>query len=132
MGHQAIIYGSIQGERDYARGRRTRVHEYNAAVVRSLPDRDEGWPFLTRHMFAVAEHRVDGDADRGLYKSQVIHFGASLKDEPGKEGHRENWLAKFEGLLLKKLAWVSAKVHIETDFRPERACLYRVRRESLG
>ena len=58
MGHQAIIYGRIQGERDYSQGRRTRIHEYNAAVVHSLPDRDEGWPFLTRHMFAVGEHRV--------------------------------------------------------------------------
>jgi hypothetical protein len=132
MGHQAIIYGRIQGDREYARGYRTWTHEYNAAVVRSLPDRDEHWPFLTRHMFAVAEHRVDRDSDRGLYKSQVIHFGASLKDEPKEEVHWEKWLAKFESLLLKKLAWISAKVHLETDLRPERVYLYRVDRESLA
>ena len=87
--------------------------------VKSAPDHGEGWPFLTRHMFAVGEHRVDGDSDRGLYKSQVIHFGASLKDEPGAEAHWAGWLAKFEGLLLRKLAWISAKVHVETDFRPD-------------
>jgi hypothetical protein len=132
VGHQAIIYGRIQGDRDSSQGHRTGVHEYNAAVLRSLPDRDEDWPFLTRHMFAAAEHRVDGDVDRGLYKSQVIHFGASLKDEPGKLLHWEKWLAKFEATLLKKLAWLSAKVHVETEFGPERVYLYRVDRGSLG
>jgi hypothetical protein len=131
VGHQAIIYGRIQSERATMQGRPTRTHEYNAAVLRSLPDRDEVWPFLTRHMLSLSEHRVDWDSDRGLYKSQVIHFGASLKDEPDKEDHWDKWLAKFEGLLLKKLAWISAKVHLETDFRPERVYLYRVNRESL-
>jgi hypothetical protein len=132
VGHQSIIYGRIQGERNGLEGQRTRVHEYNAAVIRSLPDRDDDWPFLTRHMFALAEHRVDGDADRGLYKSQVIHFGASLKDDPNRDAHWTEWLGKFEGLLLKRLVWVSAKVHVETDFRPERVYLYRASRESLG
>src|SRR4051812_5450398 len=83
-------------------------------------------------MFAVGEHRIDGDADRGLYKSQVIHFGASLKDDPDAEAHWASWLAKFEGLLLRKLAWVSAKVHVETGPRPERVYLYRASREALG
>jgi hypothetical protein len=132
VGHQAIIYGRIQGERYAVQGRRTGVHEYNAEVIRSLPDRDENWPFLTRHMFAFAEHRMGGDADLGLYKSQVIHFGASLKDEPNEEVHWEKWLAKFEGLLLKKLAWISAKVHLETQLRPERIYIYRSESSSLG
>ena len=41
-------------------------------------------------------------------------------------------MSKFESLLLKKLSWVSAIVHIETAFRPERLYVYRVDRESLG
>lgn len=83
-------------------------------------------------MFAVGEHRVDGDSDRGLYKSQVIHFRASLKDEPAAEAHWAGWLAKFEGLLLRRLAWILAKVHVETDSRPERVYLYRASSEALG
>jgi hypothetical protein len=126
MGHQAMVYGRIQGERERWDAPGPRVHEYNAAVLRSLPDTDDLWPFLTRHMFGVAEHRLGNHADRGLYRSQVIHFGASLKDEPSPADRWEAWLAKFEQQLLKRLAWRSAIVHIETAFAPVRAYVYRV------
>jgi hypothetical protein len=128
MGHQAIIYGRIQGDRESSRPKSPSLHEHNAIVLRSLPDRDDDWPFLTRHMFAVAEHPYD----QGLYKSQVIHFGASFKDEPEKDRHWDLWLSKFEGLVLKKLSWISATVHVETELRPARVYVYRVDRESLG
>jgi hypothetical protein len=135
VGHQAIIYGRIQGCREFSQGLPTEVYEYNAAIVRSLPDRDEEWPFLTRHMFAFAERSPEGGNDRGLYKSQVIHFGVSFKDDPNPVGRSEvweAWLGKFEELLLKNLAWVSAKVHIESDFDSERVYVYRVDREAHG
>jgi hypothetical protein len=131
VGHQAIIYGRIQGARESAKGLTGCLHTHNAAPIQTLPDRDEQWPFLARHLFGLADHLLDWDADRGLYKSQVIHFGASFKDEPREEAHWKNWLIKFEGLLLKKLVWESAKVHCETDSRQERVYLYRARPESV-
>ena len=127
MGHRAIVYGRVQSDREPSQATSPSLHEYNAIVLRSLPDRDDDWPFLTRHMFGVAEHPY-----QGLYKSQVIHFGASFKDEPGQAGPWDLWLSKFEALLLRKLSWISAIVHVETEFRPERVYVYRVDRESLG
>ena len=127
MGHQAIVYGRIQSDREPSQATAPSLHEHNAIVLRSLPDSDDEWPFLTRHMFGVVEYPY-----QGLYKSQVIHFGASLKDEPTREGHWDTWLSKFESLLLRKLSWVSAVVHVETDFRPGKVYVYRVDRSSLG
>ena len=60
MGHQGIIYGRIQTDRDASKATSPSLHEYNAIVLRSLPDRDDDWPFLTRHMFGVAEHPYQG------------------------------------------------------------------------
>jgi hypothetical protein len=81
-------------------------------------------------MFAVAENSIPDTRDRGLYKSQIIHFGASFKDIPDQDAHWDDWLTKFEAALTH-LLWISAKVHIETDFRPERIYLYRNNLETL-
>jgi len=134
MGHQAIIYGRIQGGREQQKlhGATIGVHQHNLMVLGGLPDHDADWPFLTRHMFSTAKPAYGSTADRGDYKSQIIHFGASLKDDPDQESHWEKWLEKFEKLLLKKLVWHSAMVHIETDIRPVRTHIYRADRESLN
>jgi len=129
MGHQAIVYGRIQGTKS-PNPRFNVFHHYNRGVLEDrLPDKDDDWPFLTRHMFSIAELSIPF-SDRGIYKSHIIHFGGSLKDDPDEERHWDLWLDKFE-LLLRHLVWVSAKVHIETDFRPERVYIYRSDSEAL-
>jgi hypothetical protein len=131
MGHQAIVYGRIQGARNPQGDSTASVHRYNRAVLQGIADLDDSWPFLTRHMFSTAEDRIPQAADRGLYRGQIIHFGASFKDDPKSESHWFDWLGKFEG-VLKQLLWVTAKVHIETDFSPEKLYLYRVSRDALA
>lgn len=118
MGHKAIIYGRINSRNG------ENISVYNRRILEEIPDLDDTWPFLTRHMFGTAEEKVGACADRGIYKSLVIHFGASLKDEPNENAHWNDWLIKFE-LLLNNLVWLDAKVYIETDFSKEKLYLYK-------
>lgn len=104
MGHESIIYGRIEGPgwrpEDFGR-----LHRLNREMIASLPEEDD-WPFLTRGMFAVPD-----DSRQGTYRTQVIHFGASLKEV---EDDWAAWLSKFEA-LLRRLFWVSAKLHLEAE-----------------
>jgi hypothetical protein len=114
MSHEAILYGHIIG----ATGRSGTagyfdLHARNRAVVNRLPPRDD-WPWLVRGMFAVPAGRP-----QGTFRSQVIHFGASIKDDPLDRGIWDDWLDKFES-LLRRLYWWSAVVHLSTDFEPDR------------
>jgi hypothetical protein len=105
MGFESIIYGRIHGPiwrpHDFRK-----LHRLNYDVVAALPETDE-WPFLTRWMFALPGE----EPQQGTYRSQVIHFGASLKEV---EQDWEAWLTKFEGLLTR-LYWFSARLHLETE-----------------
>ena len=113
VGHEVIVYGCIQG----AQGRREKdldpLQLWNAPVIAELPEEGE-WPWLVRGMFALP-----APWPQGTYQSQLIHFGASLKDEPGDRAVWEQWLQKFEA-LLRNLYWFSAVVHLETEFEPDR------------
>jgi hypothetical protein len=81
MSHEAILYGRIIG----ATGRPGTagyfaLHERNRAVLNRLP-RNDDWPWLVRGMFALpAGH------PQGTFRRQVIHFGASIKDDPYDRG----------------------------------------------
>lgn len=132
LGHQAILYGRIQEYWEGTGARRPIAPEFNRAVLEGLPDRDDDWPFLTRHMFAAAARPFHGDIDRGAYRGSILHFAASTKDDPAEPGWPERFLAKLEELLLKRCLWSSAKVHFESSFFSERVFLYEVDRESLG
>jgi hypothetical protein len=132
MGHQAIIYGRVQEYWEGTAASWPIVPEYNRAVLESLPDEDRDWPFLTRHMFAVAPRPFHGGGDRGFYRGHIVHFACSLKDEPGRSEHWDKFLHKLESTVLQRLLWVSAKVHIESLFHPERTYLYRADADSLG
>jgi hypothetical protein len=105
MGFESIIYGRIDGPtwrpHDYRK-----LQRLNREVIDALPETDD-WPFLTRSMFAVPGE----EPEQGTYRSQVIHFGASLKEV---EQDWEAWLAKFEA-LLSRLYWYSAKLHLEAE-----------------
>jgi hypothetical protein len=115
VSHEAILYGHVVG----ATGRPGTagyfdLHARNRAALNLLPRIDD-WPWLVRGMFALPAGRP-----QGTFRSQVIHFGASIKDDPLNRGLWDEWLGKFES-LLRRLYWWSAVVHISTDFELDRA-----------
>ncbi|MES2616981.1 MAG: hypothetical protein V4613_03830 [Bacteroidota bacterium] len=105
MGHVSTIYGTIIGEAwrtdDY-----NKLHRLNHAIINSLPDNDEQFPWITKRMFMVP----DPDKDQ-IYRDQVIVFGASYKSV---EHEWDEWLEKFEA-ILKQLYWSTATIHLETE-----------------
>jgi hypothetical protein len=119
MSHEAILYGRIIG----ATGRPGTdgyfaLHERNRVALNRLPKEDD-WPWLIRGMFALpAGH------PQGTFRRKVIHFGASIKDDPNNRGIWDEWLGKFE-CLLRQLYWRSAVVHLSTDFEPDRVFEWR-------
>jgi hypothetical protein len=84
LAHEVILYGSIEG----AEHERLRV--LNAVALSELPAEDE-WPWLVRGMFALP-----AEWPQGPFRSQIIHFGASLKDEPHDRACWDTWIGKFE------------------------------------
>ena len=117
MGHEAIFYGAIEGA-TYTNDENFRfLQERNRHVVEALPVKDD-WPWLTRHIFAMP-----AEYPQGTYRSQVIHFGLSLKDDPHDRSCFDPWFQKFER-LLRQLYWYSALVHLETEFEPPRRFLW--------
>ncbi len=107
MAHEVILYGSIEGVEH------ERLRALNAAALADLPAQDE-WPWLVRGMFALP-----ADWPQGTFRSQVIHFGASLKDEPQDRACWDAWIGKFEE-VLRRLYWYSATLHLVTEFEPDR------------
>jgi hypothetical protein len=107
LGHEVIIFGYVEGAD--AEGLRS----HNAGALTGLPAEDE-WPFLVRGMFALP-----AEWPQGTYRAQVIHFGASLKDEPQDRSSWDAWLGKFES-LLRRMYWWSATACLRTEFEPER------------
>jgi hypothetical protein len=105
MGHESTLYGVIVSPR-WKREDSERLQRHNQAVVLALPEHDT-WPFLTRSMFAFAGTTVEG----GRYRSQVIHFGVTLK---AVEWEWDEWLAKFERLLTQ-LFWDDVYLHLRTE-----------------
>jgi hypothetical protein len=118
MGHEVIIYGCIVGARWASGEQFMRLQNANRDVIDRIPVQDD-WPYFVRGMFALP-----GASPEGTYRSQVIHFGASFKDEPGDFGPWEEWLGKF-GALLRELYWDFAVVHLQTEFGPERVFEWR-------
>ena len=112
MGHEAIIYGRIEGVA-WRSDRYRLLQGRNSAVLARLPE-DDPWPALVRGMFSLPV-----PWPTGTYRQQVIHFGGSFKDEPGDTAAWAAWVGKFEG-LLRQLCWLTAVVHLETEFGPPR------------
>ena len=135
MGYKLIVYGRIEGARDPNRDRDAAypgaVYHYNRCALEALPDTDDEWPYLTRHMFAVASPSLEGGFDRGLFQGQIIHFGASLKADRLDQELQGLWLAKFETHLLKSLIWQSAGVHFEHELQTRATVHYKATQESL-
>lgn len=104
MGHEVAIYGWIEGACGDAEKYGV-LQELNAGVLSRLPESDS-WPWLVRGIFALP-----APWPQGTYRSQAIHFGMTLKDEPCSNDWRDDWLGKFEA-VLRQLHWYSATAHI--------------------
>ncbi|HSU67136.1 MAG TPA: hypothetical protein VLJ39_09705, partial [Tepidisphaeraceae bacterium] len=98
-------YGYIQGA-EWMSSDLRKLHRLNRDIIGALPDADS-FPYLTRSMFAIPGE----EAPQGTYRSQIIHFAASMKEV---EGDWKKWLEKFEG-LLHKLYWFNAVVHLRAE-----------------
>lgn len=105
MTQESIVYGYIQGAEWMSTDLR-RLHRLNRQVIGALPEAD-AFPHLTRSMFSIP----GDDPQQGTYRSQIIHFAASMKEV---ELHWREWLEKFES-LLKKLYWFNAVVHLRAE-----------------
>ena len=115
MGDEVIIYDHIDG----APWRTTddeyrRLQNKNAVVFYQQLPMTDTWPWLTRGMFALP-----APWPQGTFRQQVIHFGASFKDDGFDPQVWPYWIEKFEA-LLRRLYWSSAVVHIEHDRGPTR------------
>ncbi len=106
MDSESIVYGCIKHLPFGDLVQRKASCMQNRLAIRQLPQADQ-WPFLCREMFAVP----GDDLMAGTFQTQVIHFGMSYQ---AVEYEWEHWLHKFE-TLLKRMYWVSAVVHLETE-----------------
>lgn len=106
MNNESIVYGCIKHLPFGDDSQRTASCFHNRRAIRALPVADER-PFLCQDMFAMP----GGPAADGNYQTQVIHFGVSYR---AVEYEWEQWIAQFER-LLKRMYWVSAVVHLETE-----------------
>lgn len=104
MDQESIVYGCIKDVALYhEQAERRRV---NREAMLALPDVEDG-QFLTRAMFAIPAL----DTPTGNYQTEVMHFGASYR---AVEYEWDEWIRAFED-LLRKMYWVSATVHLETE-----------------
>ena len=100
---ESVVYGCIKNVAmlDSSEHRRS-----NREAMLGLPSA-ESWSLLSREMFALTDQQC-ADIDLSI---DVMHFGASYK---GVEHEWKYWLEQFEN-LLRKMHWVSATVHLETE-----------------
>ena len=100
---ESVVYGCIKDVAlvDIGEHRRS-----NREAMLELPSA-ESWTLVNREMFALSESAT-GDIN---LSTEVMHFGASYQ---GVEHEWKYWLEQFES-LLRKLNWVSATVHLETE-----------------
>lgn len=100
---ESVVYGCITDVAlvDISEHRRS-----NREAMLELPSA-ESWTLVNREMFSLPEKTT---TDINL-STEVMHFGASYQ---GVEHEWKYWLEQFEN-LLRKMYWVSATVHLETE-----------------
>lgn len=107
MDQESVVYGCIKDLIYSDELDQFDVHQaVNQTVMAQLPSVDD-WPLLSREMFSMA---VMG-SDLSDSNTHVVHFGSSYKSI---EYEWEQWINSFEA-MLKKMYWVSATVHLETE-----------------
>lgn len=134
MGYLAVVYGYVEclahlpGSAEAAHHSAVVLH--NLRAIESIPDADPEYPFLTRHMFALAMPRLDASPDRGLLR-QIVHFGASIKVGMEDTRFSDRWLQKFADSVLRHLVWERAAVHFRHEIKGERVDHFEVDPPSL-
>jgi len=126
MGHEAIVYGFIEGAKGKVGNDFRILQNLNAELFKSL-EKDDDWPWVDCSIFSLP-----GPHPRGTYRSQIIHFGLSIKEDPPPD-RIEGWsifFKKFEE-VLKKLYWVRARICIESDFESRKEYTYIPSKEAL-
>lgn len=106
MDQETIVYGVIKDVATDNSALQLKARLTNCQALLDLDEVDT-FPYLTSGMFSIPAEEME----QGTYQTQVIHFAASYQ---AVEYHWEEWMAKFEA-LLKKMYWVAAKVHMETE-----------------
>ena len=108
MSEESVVYGCIKDMVFADDGEEIRLRRgANRNALQALPG-VEDWPLLSREMFSSPSDAVVLE-DLHTY---VTHFGSSYKSV---EYEWETWIERFEE-LLRKMYWVSATVHLETEF----------------
>ena len=107
MDQESVVYGCIK-DTVYAdeSGRFNEHRQTNLQVMSELPS-IEDWALLNREMFSMPQVATDLDDAN----TNVVHFGTSYK---AVEHEWEQWIGKFES-MLKRMYWVSATVHLDTE-----------------
>ncbi|MDC1210652.1 hypothetical protein N8087_01865 [Porticoccaceae bacterium] len=100
---ESVVYGCIK---NIASEALFQQRQSNRDAMQALPSA-ESWSLVNREMFSLTD---PGAADLSL-ATEVVHFGASYQ---GVEHEWTYWLEQFES-LLRKMDWVSATVHLETE-----------------
>jgi len=107
MDQESIVYGCIKGLAPSGNDDLLRhTRGVNRDVMQMLPRADD-WSFLCREMFSLPP----GHSCHGGSHTEVMHFGASYA---GVEYEWDAWLTEFES-MLRRMYWVSATVHLETE-----------------
>ena len=108
MDQESVVYGCIKDTLYSVSGDELLRHrDINRHVMQSLPAAEE-WPLLSRDMFSLPGSTLSLEQST----TDVMHFGNAYR---AVEYEWEQWLQTFEA-LLKKMYWVSATVHLETEF----------------
>jgi|KBSSwiStaDraftv2_1062776.scaffolds.fasta_scaffold02198_2 hypothetical protein len=108
MGQESVVYGCIKDVVFTSDMEQTRLRRLaNRRVLASLPS-IEDWPLISREMFVLPSETLVVDD----LHTDVVPFGNSYK---GVEYEWQQWLQRFED-LLQNMFWVSATVHLETEF----------------
>lgn len=107
MDQESVVYGCIKDTIYSSESDQMEFHrQVNEGVMTDLPSVDD-WPLLSREMFSMPATANDLDD----VNTNVVHFGTSYK---AVEHEWEQWIGKFES-MLKRMYWVSATVHLDTE-----------------
>lgn len=100
---ESVVYGCIK---NIAVDNIGPHRDHNRRAMQQLPSA-ESWSLVNREMFSLpGQQPMDTEM-----MTEVVHFGASYQ---GVEHEWNYWLEQFES-LLRKMYWVSATVHLETE-----------------
>lgn len=115
---ESVVYGCIK---DVTYDDVAEHRQVNRQAMLDLPAA-ETWSLVNREMFSIPDAVA---VDASLH-TEVVHFGASYQ---AVEHEWKYWLEQFEQ-LLRKMYWVSATVHLETEMSGVHAFVFETQGEA--